>query len=243
LLGSAAALHVPAGGGRIEREFILQMATVAMQVEVTASKLPATLLDAPKPVRQLDSSLMERIGARQLNDALQEQPEVVTFAGGAHAHGGSNNLQGSTSRNVEILVDGQPLGGHVNGYIDLNQIDSSILESVEIKTGASAMTYGLQGQGGAINLITRRAARSPELSVETGYGFFNTALLRAEGGLSVKNWAAFLAGSEQRSLGYDLDAATATKTQSPNRVRNFFGSLYAPQWKNVNAGVTALWLD
>src|SRR5262249_40692780 len=73
--------------------------------------------------------------------------------------------------------------------------------------------------------------------------FFNTALLRADAGMSVKNWAAFVAGSEQRSLGYDLDAAAATKTQSPNRVRNFFGSLYAPQWKNVNSGITALWLD
>ena len=186
---------------------------------------------------------MQSLGARGLNDALQEQPEVVTFAGGAHAHGGSTNLQGSTSRNVEILLDGQPLSGRVSGYIDLNQIDSAIVESVEVKTGASAMTYGLQGQGGAINLITRRAAAAPHASVENGYGYFNTGLWRAEGGLSAGGWSGLVAGSEQRSLGYDLDPTTAVKTESPNRVRNLFGSLYAPQWKNVNSGLTALWVD
>ena len=140
-------------------------------------------------------------------------------------------------------MDGQPLNGRVSGYIDLNQIDSAMVESVEIKTGASAMTYGLQGQGGAINLITRRASSTPHASVETGYGSFNTALMRGEGGFAASGWALFAAASEQRSLGYDLDASTAIKTQSPNRVRNLFGSLYAPQWKNVNAGLTALWLD
>ena len=187
----AAALHVPSGSGRIEREFVLRMASVASQIEVTGSKLPETLLEAPQPVRQWTAASWNGWALVSCNDALQEQPEVVTFAGGAHAHGGSTNLQGSTSRNVEILVDGQPLSGRVNGYLDLNQIDSAIVESVEIKTGASAMTYGLQGQGGAINLITRRASASPALSVETGYGYFNTALMRAEGGLSVRDWAAF----------------------------------------------------
>lgn len=105
------------------------MAAAASQIEVTASRHPATLLDSPAAVRQLDRTQMERLGARQLNDALQEQPEVVTFAGGAHAHGGSANLHGFTSRNVEILIDGQLLSGRVSGYIDLNQIDSSVVEA------------------------------------------------------------------------------------------------------------------
>jgi hypothetical protein len=105
------------------------------------------------------------------------------------------------------------------------------------------MTYGPQGQGGAINLITRRAAAAPHASVESGYGYFNTGLWRAEGGLSAGGWSGLVAGSEQRSLGYDLDPTTAVKTESPNRVRNLFGSLYAPQWKNVNSGLTALWVD
>lgn len=243
LMGSASAVTLSGGAGRIEREFVLRIASVATQVVVTGSKLSETLLDTPAAVRQLDRGRMEGLGARQLNDALQEQPEVVTYAGGAHAHGGSTNLQGFASRNVEILLDGQPLSGRVSGYIDLNQIDSAIVESVEIKTGASAMTYGLQGQGGAINLITRRAAAGTSASFESGYGYFNTGLLRAEGGFSAGGWSAFAAGSEHRSLGYDLDAATAVKTESPNKVRNFFGSVYAPQWKNVNSGVTALWVD
>jgi outer membrane cobalamin receptor len=144
-MGSASAVSI-AGAGRIEHEFVLRLAPVASQVVVTGSKLSETMLDSPSPVRQLDRGQMQSLGARGLNDALQEQPEVVTFAGGAHAHGGSTNLQGSTSRNVEILLDGQPLSGRVSGYIDLNQIDSAIVESVEVKTGASAMTYGLQGQ-------------------------------------------------------------------------------------------------
>ena len=129
----------------MEREFVLRIAPLATQMQVTASRLPESLLEIATPVRQLDRGQMEKLGARQLNDALQELPEVVTFAGGSHANGGSTNLQGFTSRNVEILVDGQPLSGRVSGYIDLKQIDSSMVEAIEIKTGASAMTYGVAG--------------------------------------------------------------------------------------------------
>lgn len=243
LMGSAASVHVEDKAGEIEREFVLQIAAIASQVQVTASRMPETLLDAPTPVRQMDRGQMEKMGARQLNDALQEQPEVVTFAGGSHANGGSTNVQGFTSRNVEILIDGQPLSGRVSGYIDLNQIDASMVDAVEIKTGASAMTYGLQGLGGAINLITRRPAEGASAAIETGYGSFNTGLLRAEGGFGTRGLTAFFAGATQRSLGYDLDATTPVKTQNANRIRNVLGSVYLPQWKNVTSGATLLWTE
>jgi outer membrane receptor for ferrienterochelin and colicins len=243
MMGAAASVKVTPDAGRVEREFILQVAPLATQVQVTASRLPESLMEIATPVRQLDRGQMEKLGARQLNDALQEQPEVVTFAGGSHANGGSTNLQGFTSRNVEILVDGQPLSGRVSGYIDLNQFDCSILEAVDIKTGASALTYGLQGLGGAINLITRRAGTGLNASLETGYGSFNTGLLRGDAGFSAGGWSALVAGATQRSLGYDLDSGTAVKTQNANRTTNLFGSLYAPQWKNISSGATWLWSE
>lgn len=241
--GAAGTVSLLSGQPRLEREFTLSLASTSSQVEVTASRLPDTLLESPAPVTQLDRQRLKYLGARGLNDALQEQPEVVTFAGGSHANGGSTNIQGSTSRNVEILVDGQPLSGRVSGYIDLNQIDSSIVEAVEIKAGASAMTYGLQGQGGAINLITRRASTGTHGAVEAGYGSVNAGLLRAEGGFAAKGWAALVAGAQQRNLGYNLDSASAIPTQAPSEVRNLFGSLYAPTWGRLNAGLTALYMD
>lgn len=241
--GAAATVVIDGKDGHVERKLSLTLAPTASQVNVTASRLPDTLLESPAPVTQLDRRRFSVLGTRGLNDALQEQPEVVTFAGGSHANGGSTNIQGSTSRNVEILIDGQPLSGRVAGYIDLNQIDSSVVDAVEIKAGASAMTYGLQGQGGAINIITRRASTGAHAAVETGYGRFNTGLLRAEGGFAAKGWAALLAGALQRDLGYDLESSPDYRTQSPHRNDNLFGSLYAPTWGKLNAGLTAMYTD
>ena len=102
---------------------------------------------------------------------------------------------------------------------------------------------GLQGLGGAINLITRRASDGVSASAETGYGSFHTGLLRGDAGFSAGGWSALVAGATHRSLGYDLDATTATKTQKANRTSNLFGSMYAPQWKSVAAGATWLWTE
>jgi outer membrane receptor for ferrienterochelin and colicins len=241
--GTADSVTVRMGDGEQTVHLRLKISSIASQVQVTASRLPDSLLESPLPVRQMDMRQLTAVGARQLNDALQEQPEVVTFAGGAHSGGGSTNLQGFGSRDVEILIDGQPLTGRVSGYVDLNQFDASILEAIEVKTGASAMTYGLQGMGGAINLVTRRATAGSQGSVETGYGSFNTGLLRAGGGFAKSGFAIYGAGALQRGLGYDLDQSTLSKTQPANRVRNLFLSLYLPQWKRWNAGLTSLWLD
>ncbi len=241
--GASGSITITPGEGEQTVPLSLRISSVASQVQVTASRLPESLLDSPLPVRQMDSQQLKAIGARQLNDALQEQPEVVTFAGGEHSGGGSANIQGFGSRDVEILLDGQPLTGRVNGYVDLNQFDASMLESIEVKTGASAMTYGLQGMGGAINLVTRRASAGSHGSVETGYGSFNTGLLRADGGYSKGGFAIYGAGAVQRGLGYDLDRGTLAKTQPANRVRNLFSSLYLPQWRNWNVGMTTLWSD
>lgn len=241
--GAADSVSIAANVPQMERVLVLGITPVASQVEVTASRLPASLTEAPLPVQQVDRRRMEALGARGLNDALQEQAEVVTFAGGAHANGGSTNIQGAVSNDVEILLDGEPLVGRVAGYIDLNQFDSSIVEAIEVKSGASAMTYGLQGQGGAINIVTRRATQGASAAVESGYGSFNTALERMEGGFSAGGWAAFGAAALQRSLGYDTDSSTAVLTQPAGRTRNLFASAYAPRTGPLSAGVTALWMD
>ncbi|MGB9609359.1 MAG: TonB-dependent receptor [Bryobacteraceae bacterium] len=241
--GASDSVTIRAGDEEQTIDLHLRISSFASQVQVTASRLPESLLESPLPVQQMDVRQLKAIGARQLNDALQEQPEVVTFAGGAHSGGGSANLQGFGSRDVEILIDGQPLVGRVSGYVDLNQFDASILEAIEVKTGASAMTYGLQGMGGAINLVTRRATSGSHGSVETGYGSFNTGLMRAEGGFAKGGFAIYGAGALQRSLGYELNQSTLAKTQPANRVRNLFSSLYLPQWKNWNVGLTSLWSD
>lgn len=241
--GASRSLTILPGEGEQEVVLPLELSSLASQVQVTASRLPESLLESPLPVRQIDTRQLTAIGARQLNDALQEMPEVITFAGGSHSGGGSANVQGFASRDVEILIDGQPLTGRVSGYVDLNQFDASIIDAVEVKTGASAMTYGLQGMGGAINLVTKRAATGTHGSFEAGYGRFNTGLLRTDGGYARGGFAVYGAATMQRSLGYELDLSTLGKTQPANRVRNLFGSLYLPHWKNWNAGMTALFTD
>ena len=108
---------------------------------VTASRLPESLVDAPAPVQLISRDEVEQLSARHMGDVMQEQSNIVAFAGGSHSGGNSTNIEGFKSRDVQLLIDGQPFGGRIAGYVDMSEIDTGIIESVEVRQGALRATF------------------------------------------------------------------------------------------------------
>jgi outer membrane receptor for ferrienterochelin and colicins len=81
-----------------------------------------------------------------------------------------------------VLVDGQPMLGRNSGNFDLSRISVTNIERIEIIKGASSCLYGSDALGGAINIITRHGAITPQAQASLLYGSLNTvdATLEAE---------------------------------------------------------------
>lgn len=219
----------------------LQLAAISDRIQITASRLPESLVDSPVPVQMVSRKEVEQIAARHMGDVVQEQVNIVSFAGGSHSGGSSTNIEGFKSRDVQLLIDGQPLTGRIAGYVDMSEIDTGIIDSVEVQPGASSVMYGSQGMGGAINMVTRRPESGYQIGAEAGYGSFNTGLARLDGGFTAGGLSGYMAAYGLRSLGYNLDPDSPLKTQDPDRQTNLFGSFYLPQIKKLSLGVTGMY--
>lgn len=94
---------------------------------------------------------LEDLLATSLNIRLQNDPSTGTT---------SMTLQGISGENIKVLIDGAPLAGRVGNQIDLNQIDISQVEKIEIVEGPMAVNYGSNAMGGVINVITKKSSSS-----------------------------------------------------------------------------------
>jgi outer membrane receptor for ferrienterochelin and colicins len=140
---------------------------VLEEVVVTAQYGPQDPDRSIYRVDVLDRDWIELRAARDLGELLADQ---LDFNIARHSvFGSSPTVQGISHQNVKILLDGVPVIGRLNGIIDLDQINLSNIERVEVIEGPTSVYYGTDALAGTVNLISRKSQRQPlELDV-TGY--------------------------------------------------------------------------
>jgi outer membrane receptor for ferrienterochelin and colicins len=166
------------GDARCERDADL----CSGDVVVTASRTESAADDSPVRVEVIDRAQIERSGARDLGELMEEQPGVLvsrTF------RGDEIQMQGLDPEYVLVLVDGDRVPGRIGGAIDLGRYSLEDVERVEIVRGASSALYGSDALGGVINIVTRRAREDFEADAAAmaggGAGAVVDATARAAG--------------------------------------------------------------
>lgn len=141
----------------------LRPATYALaQAVVTGQFTGHTDRDAVQSIRVINRTDIDRIGAVSLRDVLLTQSSVNLQH---DAQLGTNiTLLGLSGRHVQVLVDGLPVVGRVDGNIDLDQLPLDQVQRVEIVEGPMSVEYGSEAIAGTINLITLGGA-TPTSSV------------------------------------------------------------------------------
>lgn len=148
--------------GAVAAELRLEVSPVSLEaVVVSASRTEAPAATIPTSVRVVGQ------------EALAEQARVGTGLNGVLANAvpglavgtGSSSLFGQSfrGRNVAVLIDGVPQSTGRNVMRDLETIDASAIERVEVLGGATSI-YGDGATGGVINIITRRPAPGLRMS-------------------------------------------------------------------------------
>lgn len=133
-------------------------------------KAPETIVitaEAPEEnsspsVRVIEVKEAVEVGHTTVADAVSAIPGVAIQQRGSGFESSTVRIRGSSSEQVLVLRDGQPVGGGSTGMSDLSRMSLRGVERIEVVLGPATALYGAGGAAGAINLISG----TPELGEE-----------------------------------------------------------------------------
>jgi iron complex outermembrane receptor protein len=129
------------------------------KVEITGSRIPTANLEGTSPVTVLAAKDIKADGVRNVENLLNNLPQVFAAQTGSVANGATGtatvNLRGLGSNRTLVLVNGKrlPSGSAGTAAADLNQIPTALVKRVEVLTGGAGAVYGADAVAGVVNFI------------------------------------------------------------------------------------------
>ena len=125
------------------------------EVVITGTRTERDIDEVPVRTEVVTREEIERTHAGTLKQALENVPglqlrEVLGKSGF------ELSLQGMSSDQVLVLIDGLPITASTGSTVDLSQYLLDEVERIEVVKGASSAQYGSSAMGGVVNVITRR---------------------------------------------------------------------------------------
>lgn len=175
------------------------LSTETAEIVVTANRMERSLADVAVPVQLIQAADLADKAHLRLSDLLKTLPnlQVHTFLGQGI------QMQGLDADYTLVLLDGEPIIGRNGGTLDLDRIDLSTVERIELVRGASSSLYGSEAMGGVINIITKRIEKS-EANAQVRYGSFNNLYLSSGYSATQARTGFQLQYTFNRSDGYDV---------------------------------------
>lgn len=208
-------------------EIALTPAAVVEEVRVVSGSRQDELRESLNTrVDVVTRARIQDTGAQTVAEVLRELPGVVTRRGSETAGAAGQQIQGIDSRQVLVLLDGQPLVGArgiKRGVVNLDRQSAARLERIEVVKGASSALYGSDAIGGVINLITRDVSSPIELSGELSGGSFSELNAVGEGGFRRGPWSGLFTLEHHQQDGFDLTPTTWDTTGAEFERMDFLG--------------------
>jgi outer membrane receptor for ferrienterochelin and colicins len=137
------------------QDSLVNIETIGEVSVATCSTRPSPVSGATQNIRIIQAKTIVEMGAQNLADVLQNQSGILISQDAQLGTG--INLQGLSGQSIKILVNGAPMGGRLNGNIDISQIPANQIEQIEIIEGPMSVLFGSDAIGGVINIITKKA--------------------------------------------------------------------------------------
>jgi iron complex outermembrane receptor protein len=135
-------------------------------IVVTATRSAKSIADIAGTVYSIDQAEIEK----QANAGKSIADILGTLVPSLTPSSGTTSNYGMTMRGrvVQYMIDGVPQTGSRDGSRQLNSIQPSMIERIEVVSGTTSI-YGSGATGGIINIITKRGGQDP-ISFETKVG-------------------------------------------------------------------------
>jgi len=180
-------------------------------VVVTGEFEPTTPEKAVHEIKVIDAEQIQTMGFQQLDEVLEQQLNLRVSQD--PSLGAGLTMQGIDGNNIQIMIDGVPVIGRLDGNIDLSQLPLYNVERVEIVQGAMSNRYGTNAAGGVVNLITKKKDGA-SWSVTSQNQWENVGLMSNTLGVSGRLGRVMLSGSVFRyqSQLYSDDSLRASQS-------------------------------
>jgi iron complex outermembrane recepter protein len=147
------------------------------KIEVTGSRIPAANLESTSPIATIDAQSIKVDGVRNVENLLNNLPQVFADQGGTVSNGASGtasvNLRGLGPTRTLVLVNGRrlPAGNPRSFAADLNQIPAPLIKRIEVLTGGGGAVYGSDAIAGVVNFIMNDKFEG--VQIEANQSFYN----------------------------------------------------------------------
>lgn len=175
---------------------------------LTPAKLEQARVDVPASVTVIDRAMIKASGIREIPELFRLVPgtAVATRDGWNYvvSYHGTNYRD---PRRMQVLVNGRSVYQAGFATVDWSDIpiDVNDIERIEVVRGPATALYGANAFLGVINIITRHAADSESLRVQTRLGSINTEdyyLSVANANLN-ESWK--ISAASRHDSGFDTD--------------------------------------
>jgi len=123
-----------------------------------------------------------------LSEALSDAVGVQVRRFGGLGDFSTVSIRGSSAGQVQVYLDGVPLGRADNETVNLADLPLDAVERVEVYRGTTPLTFAQSGPGGIVNIVTRRPGDVPLTGVSTSYGSFDTRKVDVARSAQVGPW-------------------------------------------------------
>lgn len=195
---------------KIEPETLKESVTV-----VSASRQEELRESLTTKVDVVTKSDIRDTGYETVGEVLREVPGVLTRRGSETAGSAGEQVQGIDSRQVLVLIDGQPIvGGRgiKRGVLNLDRQSVGKLDSVEVVKGSSSALFGSDAIGGVINMITSDPIRPFDASISLAGGNFGVFDGRGIMSFKKEKLSGIFNFERHKNNGFDLTPTTADTT-------------------------------
>ena len=136
------------------------------EVVVTGTLKEVKRMESPVPVEVYSPAFFRKNPTPNIFDALQNVNGVRPQLNCNVCNTGDIHINGLEGPYTMVLIDGMPIVSSLSTVYGLSGIPNSLVERIEIVKGPASSLYGSEAVGGLINIITKKPASAPALSVD-----------------------------------------------------------------------------
>lgn len=192
-------------------------ATNVEDIVVSATRIATPLREVASSVTVIDRKAIEDHQAETVPELLRTAiPGLDINQAGGPAGSVSVLLRGSKTEQVLVLLDGVEINDPITPgrAFEWALLSVADIEQIEVLRGPQSTLYGSDAIGGVINIVTRKGAGDPQVSLMTeggSYGSF-TESADARGGTDQVNYSAGIRHFETDGISAaDEDAGNTEK--------------------------------
>ena len=186
-------------------DFVLKEDALHMdQVVVTGTRTERRLSEAPVQTILIKDREILKSGSTSTLEALQDNLPGIVIS--PNAMGNNMRIKGLNSRYILFLVDGERLVSEgAGGNINLDQIDVSTIDHVEVIQGAASALYGSNAVGAVVNIITKQPVHNFSAGASVTGESYNTWRTKLNVGLKSNKVSSHISAFRHSSDGYDKE--------------------------------------